>query len=104
MTLAIVAVLLSALVVALLGGSYLYWNGEGQPGTPADFQNAVGEAGLTVEWANAGPKAGSGEVATECGEITVDVDLIDDELWVRWNGERSRLDDATIDQILGCMP
>lgn len=86
----------------LLGGSYLYWRGEGSPGTPAQFRQAVRDTGLAVAWDNSGPSAGSGQVATRCGEVTVDISLRDRRLEVRWLTEIAELTPTTAAAITNC--
>ena len=86
----------------LLALSTLYWIGEGRPGTPAEFRQSVADAGLEVDWDNAGPRGGDGRVTTACGEVEVAVHLRDDVLWVRWESNDAVLDPDAVEAIMTC--
>ena len=95
---------IGALVLVLVAGSYLYWLGDGMPGTPAEFREQVADGGLIIEWTNSGPRAGSGTVETGCGPVAVDVDELEDGLWIRWEGHRRPLTPEAIDLLTSCAP
>ncbi|NNE96924.1 MAG: hypothetical protein HKN24_12935 [Acidimicrobiales bacterium] len=92
------------LAFILFAGSYLYWVGEGRPGTPEDFRGRVADAGLDVEWTNNGPRAGDGFITDDCGRpVAVTVDERDGELWVRSDkGGREPLTAGTLDRLRDC--
>jgi hypothetical protein len=87
------------LIVAV---SVIYWLADGRPGTPGDFRERVSRSGLEVDWANSGPRGGTGLVDTDCGVVEVTVDEIDGELWVRWAERRELATSETIDAITSC--
>ena len=93
---------MAAVAVVLVGGSWLYWVGEGRPGTPAEFRQDVAHTGLVVAWSNAGPRGGSGLVDTSCGPTEVEIDDLDGDLWIRWNDRRAPLERAAIDDLITC--
>ncbi len=93
---------LVAVVALLFIGSWMYWIGEGRPGTPDDFRQQVADTGLDVAWSNSGPRGGSGVVDTSCGPVVVDIDDSDGELFIRWAGNRAPVTDEVIDAIMSC--
>jgi hypothetical protein len=93
-----------AVLAFLVFGSFLYWLGEGQPGSPDDFRRRVAEAGLSVAWSNSGPRGGSGVVQTTCGPVDVSVTDMDDQLWIRWDGQQDLLTPQSLEALLSCAP
>jgi len=91
-----------AVVALLIVGSFIYWLGEGQPGTPDDLRRRVADAGLSVEWSNSGPRGGSGVVDTTCGPVDVTISELDDQLWIRWTDQQALLSDEVVDALLSC--
>ena len=91
-----------AIVALIVVGSLVYWVADGRGGTPGDFRERVSDTGLDVDWSNAGPRGGSGVVDTSCGPVDVDIDEIDDVLWIRWEDKRDVATPATIDALLSC--
>ena len=88
--------LIAALAVVLIaagivGGSWIYWNGEGRPGTPDEFRQRVAATGLVVEWTNTGPRGGDGSANRTCGPLDVSVAEIDGGLWLNWDDRRIEL-------------
>ena len=96
-----VGVILSALVLVVLG-SVLYWWADGAVGTPQEFKDRVQAQGLEVAWNNAGPRAGSGVVQTDCGPVTVTVNDLDGELWIGTGAEAEILNQASVDDLIAC--
>ncbi len=92
----------AALVAVIVAGSAIYWLADGRPGSPGDFRDRVSESGLEVEWANSGPRGGTGSVATDCGSVEVTVDEIDGDLWIAWAGHRELATADTIEAITSC--
>jgi hypothetical protein len=93
---------LGVLLALLIFGNWLYWWADGSPGTPAEFRENVAETGLDVAWMTSGPRGGSGVVETSCGPTDVDIDDINDVLWIRWEGNREPVSSEVIDALLGC--
>jgi hypothetical protein len=99
--LVIVAAILA--VPAVIGvGSYVYWRADGSVGTPQNFTDRVAEAGLDVEWSNAGPRAGDGVVRTDCGPVEVTVNDLDGALWLTTPDQQRRLTASTIEELISC--
>ena len=92
----------AAIVAVIVAGTSIYWVADGRPGTPGDFRERVSRSGLDVEWANSGPRGGTGLVDTDCGRVEVTVDEIDGELWISWAGRRELATADTIDAITSC--
>jgi hypothetical protein len=97
-----VVIVAAVLILIVVGGTGLYWIADGQPGTPSEFRERVGEVGLDIEWANNGPRAGEGTVETDCGQSHVAIDEIDGVMWIRWDGKRDLLTADTIEAVLRC--
>jgi hypothetical protein len=95
-------IIATAILALLLLGSFAYWHGEGQPGTPNDFRDRVADAGLDVAWSNSGPRGGTGVVDTTCGPVEVTIDELDGQLWIRLTGEHEVLTTDVVDALLSC--
>lgn len=96
------ALVIVGVIAVIAFGSFLYWRGEGSPGTPAQFRERIAATGLVVEWEQNGPRAGDGVVDTDCGRIGVTIDAIDDELWLTTSGVRRLITPDSIDQLIAC--
>jgi hypothetical protein len=96
------ALLAVAVVALVVVGSLVYWLADGGGGTPADFRQRVSAAGLIVGWSNSGPRGGAGVVDTSCGPVDVEIDEIDDVLWIRWEDNREVATPETIDDLMSC--
>lgn len=98
------AALAAALLVAIsVAGNYLYWAGDGRPGTPAEFRDRVATAGLAVDWENNGPSGGTGSVDTDCSTQTVTIDLSEDQLWIVSQDPAVLVTAESIEAILRCI-
>jgi len=96
-------VLVTAAIVALIVvGSMVYWLADDRAGTPDDFRQRVGNAGVNVDWSTSGPRGGNGSVDTSCGPVEVAIDEIDGELWIRWTDNREVVTPETIDALRSC--
>ncbi|MDP9493925.1 MAG: hypothetical protein M3P87_01685 [Actinomycetota bacterium] len=95
----LVGVVIVALIVL---GSTIYWLADGRVGTPDDFRQRVSDTGLIVEWANSGPRGGTGSVDTSCGPVEVTINEIDDELWIQWAENNEVATPEAIDAVLSC--
>lgn len=95
-------VIVAVAIAALVLGSVIYWLADGRGGTPDNLRQRVSDTGLNVDWSNSGPRGGSGLVDTSCGPVDVAIDLIDDELWIRWADNREVATQETIDALLSC--
>jgi len=95
-----------ALVAVVVIGNWLYWVGDGRPGSPADFRDRVEETGLVVEWVTNGPRAGEGTVTTDCGVRTISISssIDDDSLWLLWIDRRIRLTSTSAEAFQACTP
>lgn len=91
-------------VSLIVTGSMIYWIADGRVGTPDDFRRRVDDAGLEVDWSNSGPRSGTGSVEASCGPLEVEIDEIDDVLWIRWAGNRRAATPDTVDALLSCSP
>lgn len=91
-----------AIAALLILGSFIYWTGEGQPGTPDGFRERVAEAGLSVAWSNSGPRGGSGTVDTSCGPVGVTISDMDGQLWIRWADQQEPATPEAINALLSC--
>lgn len=96
------AVAVVAIVALTAVGSFVYWQGDGRPGTADDFRGRVATAGLDVVWSNSGPRGGNGVVDTACGPVEVIVNDQDDQLFVRWADKYGPATRGTIDALLTC--
>ena len=94
----LVAIAIAALIVL---GSVIYWLADGG-GTPDNFRQRMSDTGLNVNWSNSDPRGSDGLVDTSYGPVDVAVDLIDDELWIRWADNREVATQATIEALLSC--
>ena len=93
-----IATVLAIIVI----GSYVYWRGEGSPGTSGQFRDRVASAGLEVDWDNNGPRGGDGSVETDCGAVDITISELDGELWfVEPDGNRL-VTVESVDQLLAC--
>lgn len=91
-----------AIVLVIFGGSVAYWLADGAVGTPERFRNRVASIGLEVVWLNVGPRAGNGNIDTDCGEVSVTVDEIDGDLWLTALGYRRQITTTVIDDLMSC--
>jgi hypothetical protein len=97
-----IAAAIAAVLAVIVIGSYVYWRGEGSPGTSEQFRDRVAEAGLEVDWDNNGPRGGDGSVDTDCGVVDITISELDGELWfVEPEGNR-RVTVESIDRLLAC--
>jgi len=92
------------LVALWLVGSWLYWVGDGRPGTPDEFRQRVEAVGLPIAWNNYGPRGGGGSVKTDCGETAVTINEIGDELLITSNADTSELTPDVVAKVLACSP
>lgn len=100
-----VAIVVALFVVLLVAGNYVYWVGEGSPGTPAQLRARVSEAGLEVVWSNNGPRGGDGFVETSCGRTVVSVSEAgagDESLWLLVDGTRAELTASVVEALVHC--
>ena len=91
-----------AIVALIVVGSLVYWVADGRGGTPGDFRERVSDTGLNVDWSNSGPRGGSGVVDTSCGPVDLEINEIDDVLWISWEENREIATPETIDALLSC--
>ena len=96
-----VGVVLGSLLLIVLG-SFLYWWADGGVGTPEEFQNRVQAQGLNVAWTNAGPRAGSGVVQTDCGPVAVTINDLDGDLWIGTGAEAEPLNQDSVQDLIAC--
>lgn len=83
-------------------GSWLYWLGEGRPGTPAEFRDQVAETGLVVEWTTNGPRGGDGIVVTDCGPNPVSIQLFEDNLMLVRDEQLVDLTPTVVESVQAC--
>ncbi len=91
-----------AIVALIVLGNWLYWVGEGSPGTPSGFRDRVADTGLVVEWSNNGPSGGDGLVTRDCGPRAVSVVEVDDTLWLLWDEQREELTSISAQAFQAC--
>lgn len=89
----------SAIVVI---GSYVYWRGEGSPGTSEQFRDRVADTGLEVDWENNGARGGDGWVDTDCGRVDITISELDGELWFIEPDGNQRVSVESIDELIAC--
>ena len=93
---------IAAVLAIIVIGSYVYWRGEGSPGTSAEFRDRVAGAGLEVDWENNGPHGGDGSVSTDCGAVDITISELDGELWFVEPDGNQRVTAESIDELLAC--